>query len=639
LQENKNGTFLREVFMKSINTHLKLLLMFSLSGALSAQTANDIIVKNIEIRGGLQKLASIRTLRYSGTFSQVGLKANLIMDFKEPNKILMKLEIGEIEAKIGYDGKTLWKQNPGGIPKEMPIDSDRLVVAFAEYHGFLFASAEKKYDYELVGKDVFEGAEVDVVKVLPQKGDFIYCLFDKAKHLVSGFFLETPPGARDSLYFRDYRETDGILLPHSMEARKSNGEITNIRIDNIQSNLEFDDTIFGLPKSRSEVKAKGQEISGTLREYIYRIPKQADDGWKTASLTDVGMKTEPLVNLMNNLLNRNDHFIHGIVIIKNGKLIFEEYFSGRDLVVNEETIKKVVSPGGELETRERRFDRATLHFQASVTKSFTSLLLGIALNQKLIRGVDEPMLSFFPEYSEFKSGEKNNITIKHMLTMSSGIPWTESAPYNDSRNYVYQLMAADDPIKFVLGLKLFAPPGKAFNYNSGTTVLLGEIIKRVTGTSLENFAKKYLFAPLGITEYQLVNLPKGKEICFASSGLYLRPRDMAKIGQLYLQEGLWENKRIVSANWVRESIEKSILLPSSNPLQYFADSYGYQWWLGTFSSKNLRAYAAAGYGDQFIVVLPEIKMVVVLTGGDWDKRSPFLVYDFVINRHVLSAFE
>jgi len=106
-----------------------------------------------------------------------------------------------------------------------------------------------------------------------------------------------------------------------------------------------------------------------------------------------------------------------------------------------------------------------------------------------------------------------------------------------------------------------------------------------------------------------------------------------------LDEGLWNNERIVSAGWVQESVRGAIRLPSSNPLRFFADSYGYQWWLGALSSKNIKAYGAAGFGDQFIFVLPEVKMVVVLTGGNWDGSSPFVVYDYVINKYVLEALE
>ena len=625
--------------MKQIKLYLILLMIFSLTAALSAQTVDDILAKNIERRGGRQTLSSIKTLKYTGSFKQPGFEADLTLFCKSPNKIYFDLHIGDIEAKIGYDGRTLWKQSPQRSPGQRPKKSDKLVVVFAEFHEFLFAFREKGYEFELVGEEIVEGAEVYKIKVTPEDGHMIYLFIDKNDYVVARVLFDNPEGSQDAIYFRDYKKTDGILLPHSFEARKGNGEITHLAFEKIESNVEIDETLFSLPITRSDKKGQSQEKDITPLEYSYRIPEQVDDGWMTASLTDAGMETEPLVNLMHNLLNRNDHFIHSILIIKDGKLIFEEYFSGRDLVVNKETIKKLISPGGELVTKEVPFDRDTLHFQASVTKSITSLLFGIALDKKLIRGVNEKMVSFFPEYSAINSGEKGDITIKHMLSMSSGIPWSEAYPYNDSRNYIYQLVSANDPLEYVLGLSLFASPGKAFNYNSGTTVLLGEIIRRASKTNLENFADNYLFTPLGITDFQMINLHNAKEVYFASSGLYLRPRDMAKIGQLYLQEGLWKNKRIISAKWIRESVGKSILLPSAHSLQYFAESYGYQWWLGTFYSKNTEAYMAAGFGGQFIVVLPEIKMVVVLTGGNWDKSSPFLSYDFVVDNHILSALK
>jgi CubicO group peptidase (beta-lactamase class C family) len=409
--------------------------------------------------------------------------------------------------------------------------------------------------------------------------------------------------------------------------------------DIIKKNIEVDKALFSLPIGGAGEKAPSEIKSLAPYEYSYRIPAQTDDGWLTASLTDLGMETEPLVGLMNLMLNRNDHFTHSILIIKNGKLVFEEYFSGDDLVVNEGTLKKLVLPGGKYVTKEAAFDRDRLHFQASVTKSITSLLMGIALDKQLIRSVDEKVFSFFPEYSALNSGAKADITIKHMLSMSSGIPWSESYPYNDSRNSIYQLLAADDPLEYVLDLDHFASPGKAFNYNSGTTVLLGDIIRRTAKTSVEEYAETHLFTPLGITKFEMINLPNAREVFFGSSGLYLRPRDMAKIGQLYLQEGIWENKRIVSSKWIQESVKKSIELPSSHSLQYFAESYGYQWWLGTFSTKNTNAYMAAGFGGQFIAVFPETKMVVVLTGGNWYNCSPFMAYDFVINNYILSAIK
>jgi CubicO group peptidase (beta-lactamase class C family)/outer membrane lipoprotein-sorting protein len=625
--------------MKQVKLFLILSMIFSLSGALSAQTADEIIAKNIETRGGVRQLSSIKTLKYTGTFKEEGLNAKLTLFFKSPNKVLFHLGLGNLDARIGYDGRTMWKQFPGRTPGQQPKSSDKLVAVFAEYQEFLMAYSEKDCEFEMVGRENFEGAEVYKIKVTPEYGQIIHLLIDRNNHTVSCMFFENPAGSRYSFYLRDYREADGIVLPCSIDAEKSNGEITRLSFENIEKNVEIDETLFSLPISRFSQKAQSQAEDPAPHEYSYRIPEQTDDGWLTASLTDVGMETEPLVDLMDQLLNRSDHFTHSVLVIKNGKLVFEEYFSGSDLVVNEDTLTKLVLPGGKYQTKEVAFDRDTLHFQASVTKSFTSLLLGIALDKQLIRGVHEKMFSFFPEYSALDSGLKSDITIKHMLSMSSGIPWSESYPFNDSRNYIYQLLAADDPLEYVLDLKLFTTPGRRFNYNSGTTVLLGDIIRRTAKASVENFAEKHLFAPLGIKKFRMVNLPNAKEVFFGSSGLYLRPRDMAKIGQLYLQNGLWENKRIVSSKWVRESVEQSIGFPPSHALQHFAESYGYQWWLGTYYTKNAKAYMAAGFGGQFIVVFPELEMVVVLTGGNWYDRSPFLTYDFAINNYILTAIK
>jgi len=623
--------------MKHVKLGLSLSMIFSLCGALAAQTADEIMAKNIETRGGIKQLSSIKTLKYAGTFKEEGLDAGLTLFFQSPNKVLFHLDLGKLEAKIGYDGRTMWKQFPGKTPMHQPKSSDKLVAVFAEYQEFLMAHSENRYEFEMVGRENFQGAEVYNIKATPEDGQTVYLLIDNNNRTISSLYFENPAGSKYSFYFRDYQETDGILLPYSIEAVKSNGEITHLSFENIEKNVQVDEALFSLPTAGSGPKAQSQAEGPAPLEYSYRIPERTDDGWLTASLSDVGLEAEPLVDLMNQLLNRSDHFTHSVLVIKNGKLVFEEYFSGSDLVVNEDTLTKLVLPGAKYETKEVEFDRDTLHFQASVTKSFTSLLLGIALDKHLIRGVNEKMLSFFPEYTALNSGTKSDITIKHMLSMSSGIPWSESHPFNDSRNYIYQILAADDPLKYVLDLELFASPGKAFNYNSGTTVLLGDIIRRTAKTSVENFAINHLFAPLGITEFRMINLPNAREVFFGSSGLYLRPRDMAKIGQLYLQGGLWENKRIVSSEWVRESVEKSIGFPPSHQLQFFAEGYGYQWWLGTYYTNNTKAYLAAGFGGQFIVVFPEINMVVVLTGGNWYDRSPFLAYDFAINNYILSA--
>ena len=360
--------------------------------------------------------------------------------------------------------------------------------------------------------------------------------------------------------------------------------------------------------------------------YSYRVPEQTNDGWVTASLTDVGMDAAPVINLMNDLSSRNVNHVHSIVVIKNSKLVFEEYFSGEDLDLTNNQLNFV----------HKDFDRNTLHCQCSASKNITSILLGITIDQGLVQGVQQKMFSFFPEHSDLNDTEKEKITLEHMLSMSSGIPWDESYPFSDSRNDLNQMFFSVDPIRFVLEKSVVAPPGTQFIYNSGTTNLLGDVVRRSTGLTLADFAEQYLFTPLGITSFDWIGFPNAPHIAVASSTLYLRPRDMAKIGQLYLQKGVWNGNRIVSENWVTESTHESIQVPpSENPILGLIKSYGYQWWRGTFSNGETETYFAAGWGGQFIFVLPDIEMVIVFTGGHFE--GDYHGFYDMVNDYILVA--
>jgi CubicO group peptidase (beta-lactamase class C family) len=365
-------------------------------------------------------------------------------------------------------------------------------------------------------------------------------------------------------------------------------------------------------------------------EYSYQKPAQVDDGWVTASFTDVDMNESPVVGLMNDLLDRDDHYIHGLLIIKDGKLVFEEYFNGSDMDVFGDGLNRV----------HLDFDRATLHFQASVTKSVTSILVGIAVDKGLIPRVDESVSSFYPEHADLMTEEKNKITVHQMLAMCSGLSWDESTySYDDPRSDTQQLLFSEDPIRFMLAKPVVTAPGTVFHYNSGTTNILGDIVRKTSGQLLTEFARQYLFGPLGIADFDWLRCSVATQVTFASGGLYLRPRAMAKIGQLYLQEGMWNGNRIVSAQWVRESAKQAIPLPASMLDKYHAYGYGYQWWLGKYSSGTITAYSARGWGNQYIVVLPGVDMVVVFTGGAYDENIfelPIIYYD-VIQDHILPA--
>ena len=347
--------------------------------------------------------------------------------------------------------------------------------------------------------------------------------------------------------------------------------------------------------------------SGIL--FTYQVPEQLDDGWETASITDVGLDETVIAQLMDILLNDMVHMIHSILIVKDGKLVFEEYFSGYAFYHGPFT----------------EFDRETKHNMASVTKSFTSALIGLAIDHGFIQDVDQKLFSFFPENSDLNNGGRDTITLEHLLTMTSGLDWDESTyPYSDPRNDIYQLWQQNDPIRYILNKPIVTEPGTQFNYSSGLTILLGEIIRDASGSRADDFANEYLFSPLGITDYEWEELPNG--VLFTSGDMKLRPRDMAKLGDLYLHGGVWRGQQIISGEWVDVSTEFFI-----NASPYW--DYGYKWWLFTYEieSEQIESFMAQGWGGQYIIVIPSLDMVIATTAGYYDEpESEFHVGGLVI---------
>jgi CubicO group peptidase (beta-lactamase class C family) len=272
------------------------------------------------------------------------------------------------------------------------------------------------------------------------------------------------------------------------------------------------------------------------------------------------------------------------------------------------------------------FDRDTLHCLASASKSITSILFGIAMDQGYVTDLDEKMFANFLEYAELSDAVKGEITLRQMLNMTTGLAWDETSyPFNDRRNDLNVMFFSPDPVRFMLEKPLVAKPGKAFIYNSGVTNLLGELLNRKTGTPLVEFARENLFAPLGITSYKWLIFPNAPQMALTSSALYLRPRDMAKIGQLYLQGGNWDGKQIVSAQWVQVSTAESVVEQINYSPAFQNTGYGYQWWRGTFANGETKTIYAAGYGGQYIFIMPEIDTVIVFTGSYFFEDYSFIL--------------
>lgn len=354
--------------------------------------------------------------------------------------------------------------------------------------------------------------------------------------------------------------------------------------------------------------------------YTYSIPSQTGDGWSTSSLEEVGIKEAKLAKLVDRINDGTYADVHSVLIARDGKLVFEEYFRGYTWNYDDPEFH------GELV----QFDAQRSHNLASVTKSVTSALLGIAIDQGAVGGVQDAVCDYFPAYAAACSHGKEALTLEHLLTMSSGLRWNEAdLPYSDLNNDVVQLFIVDDPIGFVLSKPLDHQPGSTWYYNGGGTNVLAEVIHQATGQRMDEYAEQVLFGPLGITEVTWEYLPN--DLVYASGNLRLRPRDMVKFGQLFLDGGEWQGQRLVSQEWVAASTAWRM---DPGP----GEGYGYQWWLfdADHGGETVRVYHASGWGGQQIMVLPALDMVVVFTGGNYTSNDP--AYE-ILTRHILPAVE
>lgn len=332
------------------------------------------------------------------------------------------------------------------------------------------------------------------------------------------------------------------------------------------------------------------------------VPAVRDDGWPVASVNeDKRVDRDALCRMADRLAVSGAANVHAVLVARGGKLVFERYFRGSDEIKNRAA-------------RNVSFDADTLHDMKSVSKSVASLALGIAIDRGLIRGIDEPILSFFPELSDLRSPEKERILLSHVLTMSMGLKWVEATPDNNEDNDESRMHMARDPCRYVLGLPTTAPAGREFFYNTGALTLLSAMIRKATGRTLDDFARANLFEPLGITDVEWIRVRGDTD---AGGGLRLRPRDMAKIGQLVLAGGRWNDRRVVSKAWIDAS-----MMPRTDATGLYF--YGYLWWLGRSLHKGREVHwsAALGRGGQSIRIVPELDLVVAVTAGYYQDYSP-----------------
>ncbi|MCX8129213.1 MAG: beta-lactamase family protein [Clostridia bacterium] len=328
----------------------------------------------------------------------------------------------------------------------------------------------------------------------------------------------------------------------------------------------------------------------------YKVMREKEEAnskdWVVSTPESQGMNPEVLKRA-DKVLKRTDAL--SFLVVRHGRLVHESYYSsaGRDDYNN----------------------------VFSVTKSFISALTGIAIDRGYIKGIDEKINIYLQGYySQINDTRKEEITIKHLLTMTPGFvedfsSWTGST----------------DWIKHTIRLPLKYDPGQKFQYANSASHLLSAVLTKAVGKSMSEFADQCLFNELGIKDKKWTADPQGYTAGHAN--LYLRPRDMAKFGLLYLNKGMWNNKRVLSAEWVEESTKKHVDTEPEKT-RGTPTGYGYKWW--TFEEKGYYIYAAAGFGGQYICIIPDLDIVLVTTslpgrrGSLDDNYRSVLIKEYII---------
>jgi CubicO group peptidase (beta-lactamase class C family) len=294
--------------------------------------------------------------------------------------------------------------------------------------------------------------------------------------------------------------------------------------------------------------------------------------WRTATPEAQGFDSAKLADGLLAIRAKNLP-IHSLLLVRNGDLFLDASFYP--------------------------YDGSTVHDLASVTKSVTTALIGIAADQGKLR-LDDPIVSFFEDRTiANRDARKERITVRNLASMSSGLDCTAA----DGEQTLRDMKASADWVQFALDLPAIADPGSTFSYCSPGMHLLSAILQQATGMSELDFAREYLFTPLGITDVSWPADPQG--YTHGWGDLYLFPRDAAKIGYLWADGGLWDGKQLVSRQWVQDSVTVQMKTGQG-------DDYGYGWWLPTESTTG--EYAAEGRGGQRIAVHRDLNLIVVVTG-------------------------
>ncbi len=335
--------------------------------------------------------------------------------------------------------------------------------------------------------------------------------------------------------------------------------------------------------------------SHAQQAYDYTQPTTINDNWPTQDMQalDVDMTK---IQMFFSQLQKEKHQLDSIVLIKNGAIVLEEYFNQYSIDKN--------------------------HDLRSVTKSIRSILLGIAIDKGIISSVDDPITKYLkkPVAKKNLDERKQRITIRHLATMSTGLAcndWDKKSKGQEDRVYKKK-----DWLQYTLNLPMANDPGAVAHYCSMGAILVAEIISQASGQSIIDFAEKHLFEPLGIGDVKWGHTRK-KAVIDSGKRLYMSPRNLAKIGQLVLNKGQWNNKQIVSEKWIENMTTPHTKITNLD--------YGFMWWNIPFLVQEqwIKGQVATGNGGQYVMVFPEQNMVAVFTGSAYNSQEDKLPFAIV----------
>jgi CubicO group peptidase (beta-lactamase class C family) len=318
--------------------------------------------------------------------------------------------------------------------------------------------------------------------------------------------------------------------------------------------------------------------------------------------------------------------IDSVLILHHGEVAFDHTYAHDYRTIYADADKKFQTwshqdPGGPYDYFNPWWhpylrNTGTLHTEQSVTKTVLSMVIGVATTRGEFPPLDTPVLKFFDESKVANVDQrKRHLTLRNLITMTVGMQWNDDLPYNDPNNMATKMEESCDWVQTFIDQPMQEEPGTKFYYNDGAPQALGYIFRKATGQDIEEYASKYLFAPLGIANWYWKRTPKGTPD--TEGGLYLDRHDLAKLMQLFQHDGMWEGHRIVGSDWVKASIAPQVTVSEK-----FGVKYGYLWWLYPYGKENAElSFGGSGYGGQIPVVLPAEDIVIVVNAWNIDNHK------------------